>query len=104
MANEKKNINELVPDDDQTAELEAVTFRKDHPSQEPAPPEADENTSDFSRYRSDDAKTIGRLQYDIEQLRAKWLGLETEITAREELTDKLNAEIDELRDSLAREP
>ena len=102
MANEKKNINELVPDDDQTAELEAVTFRKDHPSQEPAPPEADENTSDFSRYRSDDAKTIGRLQYDIEQLRAKWLGLETEITAREELTDKLNAEIDELRDSLAR--
>ena len=102
MTNEKKNINELVSDDDQTAELEAVTFRKGHPSQQDAAREADESTSDFERYRSDDAKTIGRLQYDIEQLRAKWLGLETEITAREELTDKLNADIEDLRDSLAR--
>lgn len=102
MTNEKKNINELVSDDDQTAELEAVTFRKDHPSQQHLPREADENTSEFSQYRSDDPKTIGRLQYDIEQLRAKWLGLETEITAREELTDRLNADIEALRDSLAR--
>ena len=102
MANEKNNINELVSDDDQTAELEALTFGQDHPSQRPVPPEADENTSDFSRYRSDDAKTIGRLQYDIEQLRAKWLGLETEITAREELTDKLAADIEDLRESLSR--
>jgi len=102
MTNENNNINELVSDDDQTAELEAVTFRKDDPSQQREPHEADENTSDFSEYRSDDAKTIGRLQYDIEQLRAKWLGLETEITAREELTGKLNADIETLRDSLAR--
>ena len=102
MTNENKNINELVSDDDQTAELEAVTFRKDHPSQQHVAREADENTSDFSQHRSDDAKTIGRLQYDIEQLRAKWLGLETEITAREELTDKLNADIEALRDSLSR--
>ena len=102
MTNEKKNINELVSDDDQTAELEAVTFRKDHPSDARVPLEADENTSDFSRHRSDDAKTISRLQYDIEQLRAKWLGLETEITAREELTDKLNADIEDLHDSLGR--
>ena len=102
MTNENNNINELVSDDDQTAELEAVTFRKDQPSQQHEPREGDENTSDFAEYRSDDAKTIGRLQYDIEQLRAKWLGLETEITAREELTDKLNADIEALRDSLAR--
>ena len=102
MANEKNNTNELVSDDDQTAELEAVTFRRDQPSQQAVPAEVDENTSDFSRHRSDDAKTISRLQYDIEQLRAKWLGLETEITAREELTDKLNADVEALRDSLAR--
>ena len=102
MANENNNTNELVSDDDQTAELEAVTFRQDDPSQQQEPRESDENTSDFSRYRSDDAKTIGRLQYDIQQLRAKWLGLETEISAREELTDKLNADIEDLRNSLSR--
>ena len=102
MANENNNTNELVSDDDQTAELEAVTFRQDDPSQQEVPAESDESTSDFSQYRNDDAKTIGRLQYDIQQLRAKWLGLEAEITAREELTDKLNADIDSLRDSLSR--
>jgi len=103
MANEKNNINELVSDDsDQTAELEAVTFRQDHPSQLLDPLESDERTSDFSEHRSDDAKTIGRLQYDIEQLRAKWLGLETEITAREELTGRLNSDIEQLREALSR--
>ncbi|MDH3620234.1 MAG: FHA domain-containing protein [Gammaproteobacteria bacterium] len=102
MANEKNKINELVSDDDQTAELEAVTFRQNHPSQQIAPLEAGENTSDFAQHRSADAKTISKLQYDIEQLRAKWLGLEAEITAREELTDKLNADLDDLRESLSR--
>ena len=102
MANENNNTNELVSDVDQTAELEAVTFRQDDPSQQEVPAESDESTSDFSQYRNDDAKTIGRLQYDIQQLRAKWLGLEAEITAREELTDKLNADIDSLGDSLSR--
>ena len=103
MANEKNNINELVGDDEeQTAELEAVTFRQDHPLHQAAPLESDEHTSDFSDHRSSEAKTIGKLQYDIEQLRAKWLGLESEISAREELTNKLNARVDELRESLLR--
>ena len=103
MANEKNNINELVADDDdQTAELEAVTFRQDHPSRDPNPSESDEHTSDFSGHHSSDAQQVGKLQYDIEQLRAKWLGLETEIAAREELTDRLNTDIDGLRDSLSR--
>ena len=31
MANEKNKINQLVSDDEPTAELEAVTFRQDHP-------------------------------------------------------------------------
>ncbi len=102
MANEKNNTNELVSEDDQTAELEAVTFRQGGNGHHSDTSELDENTSDFKRHRSDDAKTIGKLQYDIEQLRAKWIGLETEITAREELTDELNADIENLRESLAR--
>ncbi len=103
MANEKNNINELVSDDeDPTAELEAITFRRDDPSHDPILRESDENTAGFTAHRDEDAKTIGKLQYDIEQLRAKWLGLEAEIKAREELTDKLNAEMGELRDSVSR--
>jgi chromosome segregation ATPase len=103
MANDKKNINELVADDeDSTAELEAVTFRRDHPLGQAAPKESDEHTSDFAEHRDSEAKTIGRLQYDIEQLRAKWTGLESELSAREELTNNLNARIDDLQESLAR--
>jgi chromosome segregation ATPase len=103
MANDKKNINELVADDeDSTAELEAVTFRRDHPHGPIVPPESDEHTSDFTEHRDAEARTIGRLQYDIEQLRAKWLGLESELSAREELTDNLNAKIGELGESLSR--
>ena len=103
MANDKKNINELVADDeDSTAELEAVTFRRDHPLGQAVPREADEHTSDFAEHRDSEAKTIGRLQYDIEQLRAKWMGLESELSAREELTNNLNARVDDLQESLAR--
>jgi len=103
MTNDKNNINELVDDDeDSTAELEAVTFRRYHPLGQDVPRESDEHTSDFTEHRDSDAKTIGRLQYDIEQLRAKWLGLESELSAREELTDNLNSQIDELRESLSR--
>jgi chromosome segregation ATPase len=102
MANEKNKNTELVTDEDPTAELEAVTFRQDHPAREYLPPESDENTHDVSEIKSRDARTISKLQYDIEQLRARWLGLETEIRAREELTDKLNIELSEVRDTLAR--
>lgn len=99
MANEKNNINELVSDEDPTAELEAITFRQDHLSNVEAPLESDEHTSDLERRRSDDAQTISKLQYDIEQLRARWLGLEAEIKAREEVTVTLTTELDELRES-----
>lgn len=102
MANEKNNIDELVSDDDdQTAELEAVTFRQGHPSQDDSL-ESNQHTSDYSDHHSDEAKTMGKLQYDIQQLHTKWLGLETEISAREELTDKLNSDIDDLREALSR--
>ena len=71
MANDKKNINELVADDeDSTAELEAVTFRRNHPLGQATPRETDEQTSDFAEHRASEAKTLGRLQFDIEKLRA----------------------------------
>jgi len=103
MANDKNKKNELVPDDeDATAELEAVTFRRDYPLPNAHLRESDENTCGFAERDNSDAKTISKLQYDMEQLRAKWLGVEAEIRAREELTDKLNGELDELRDSVSR--
>ena len=52
MANEKNNINELVSDDeDATAELEAITFRRDDPSHDRILRESDENTAGFSAHR-----------------------------------------------------
>ena len=111
MANENKKNNELVADDDDsTAELDLATFRRDFgKSKLKTSLEADAHTSDFDndadghdhgtsideltsdlRVRSE---TIERLQYDISQLHSRWLGLDTEIKAREELTDKLNSEL-----------
>ena len=112
MANKNKNINELVTDDDDpTAELEVLV--PDKAASGTAPQlESDANTNDYliadsdadtsgggetiSELRSDlqsRSKTIDSLQFDIEQLRAKWLGLETEIGAREELAQRLNREL-----------
>lgn len=102
MANDKKNTNELVSDEDPTAELEAITFRQDNLVRVGQSSESDEQTHGFDDDKPDDARTIGKLQYDIEHLRAKWLGLETEIRAREELTDTLNTEIDGLREAVSR--
>jgi len=111
MTNENKNINELVSnDDDPTAELEALTIREDFSR----PGKSASSESDLCTHGFDDSEaiaadvasvselksdlqvrseTIERLQFDIQQLRAKWLGLETEIKAREELTDRLNLEL-----------
>ena len=111
MANENKKNNELVADDDDaTAELDVATIRRDFGKSELTTSlEADAHTFDFDidaevrnngtsidkltsdlRVRSE---TIERLQFDISQLHSRWLGLDTEIKAREELTDKLNSEL-----------
>jgi chromosome segregation ATPase len=101
MTNEKNNNNELVFDDDPTAELDVMKIRRDSRSSVEAPLEADEQTSDFNRVVSDDSRVISELEYDIEQLRAKSLGLEAEIEAREEVAATLTAGLNELRESLA---
>jgi chromosome segregation ATPase len=117
MANDKKNINELVSDDDDpTAELEQLVLpaggfdrdaddlsesaagthgiaRSDHSERDPS-------ISELKSDLKNRSETINRLQYDIEHLRARWTGLEKEIEAREELTDKLNAELSRTADKL----
>ena len=81
MANDKNIINELVAGDGTTVQLEALADTNDFPGH-----------PDSQRDRS---ATIDRLQFDIEQLRARWTGLEAEIKAREELTTGLNRKLDE---------
>lgn len=119
MANDKKNINELVSDDDDpTAELEQLVL-----SATGFVPDADdlseaaagthgfagrdhaERDASITELQSDlksRSETINRLQYDIEQLRSRWTGLEKEIEAREALTDKLNVELSSASDKLRR--
>ena len=113
MAN--NNTNELVSeDDDPTAELEILSF--DEPADQL---EADAHTCDVNEAKviidasiesipelqsdlRERKETISRLQYDIEQLHAKWLGLESEISARESQTEQLNEQVSSLQISLER--
>jgi chromosome segregation ATPase len=44
---------------------------------------------------------ISRLQFDIEQLRSRWTGLDKEIKVREKLTDNVNAELRKAKNELA---
>ncbi|MCH7899002.1 MAG: hypothetical protein IIC62_06630, partial [Proteobacteria bacterium] len=111
MANENKKKDKLVAgDDDPTAELDVATFRRDFgKTQLTTSLEADAHTSDFDsdtdgrdrdtsideltsdlRVRSE---TIERLQYDISQLHSRWLGLDTEIKARKEISNQLNIDL-----------
>ena len=81
MANENKKTNELVSEDDEpTAELDVTALR----ASASASASDDEDTartlalSESQLDLNERSKTIGRLQSDIEQLHAKWLGLESE--------------------------
>ena len=120
MTSEKKKINELVSDDDETtAELEILSLEQAEDVDTGLDRESDEHTyglhvggerkssrgQTIPELRSDldeRTRTIGRLQYDIEQLRSKWLGLETEISAREEIVSNLTRDVDNLNERLTR--
>ena len=117
MANDKKNINQLVSEeDDPTAELETLALKQVAvPGGADSPSESAENTHGYGADDASDSsipelksdlkersETINRLQFDIEQLRAKWMGLETEIKAREEITNKLNEDLGAARRTLER--
>lgn len=112
MANDNNNINELVADDDPTVELEVGRFDDEIT-------EADARTFDARNdIDADDAsgvtvselksdllsrkETIDQLQFDIQQLHTKWLGLEAEINAREAQTEQLNAELEAAQQAVGR--
>ena len=110
MANDKNNSNELVTDDDDpTAEFETVVLPQvpaesaadTHGFEQSSPVDRDAAISELESNLKNRSETINRLQFDIEQLRAKWTGLETEITAREEQTVNLNSELDAIAKKLA---
>ena len=116
MTNENNNINALVADDeDPTVELEIPFFVQDQSSVMESDAKTcnseqaaeDEPTSGItvSELQSDlrsRKKTISHLQYDIQQLHTKWLGLETEISAREAQTEQLNNELSSSREAIVR--
>lgn len=119
MANDNNKTNKLVSssDDDPTAELEIPGYFSDEREPDDQALEGDANTSGFEQAEvqtdldeesiaalksglESRTERINRLQFDIEQLRAKWTGLETEIQAREEITNNLNADLSLLNGKL----
>lgn len=119
MASVGNKINKLVssPENDLTVELEIPAFFPDEREHDDQDPEADANTLEIklSGLEADPdeasngalnpgmhsrADSLDRLQVDIDQLRAKWTGLEQEIEARQKITDNLNAEINQLNEKL----
>ncbi len=105
MATDNKNRNNpgANSDEDTTSKSEIVLASSTYVDEEA---ETDGNTCAFDDEHPDgrsvdalrsDLKSrderIGQLQFDAEQLRARWTGLEKEITAREELTQILQQDL-----------
>lgn len=114
MANDNKKIKELVTDDhDRTAELDSPTWQDSVDDQTAAPvaapgveaAEFDPNVAPILNRDAviadlkDDLRVktelIDRLQFDVERLRSRRIGLETEVKARESQTRKLAKSVDE---------
>ena len=85
---------DLIPTEEEL-EMDAKTFSLDIGEQD-----IDSVAALQSDLRSKDER-ISNLQFDIEQLRARWTGLEKEISAREELTDLLQADLKSANEALA---
>ncbi len=106
MTNNKKNINELViSDDDPTVELETLVLQQSFVADDSRSAADGANDDAMSGHVSDPntrSASIHRLQFDMEQFRAKWLGLATEIQTREQISEKLNNELIELQKELSR--
>lgn len=114
MANDNKKIKELVTDDqDRTAELDAPTWRDpvDDPTAAPAAGSAveaaefdpsvapilhrDAVIADLKDDLRVKTEMIDRLQFDVERLRSRRIGLETEVKAREGQTRQLARSVDD---------
>ena len=114
MANDNNNLKELVSDDkDQTADLELPILQDSDAVYDAEPAgELEIERMQFDPYvapiRNRDAviedlkadlriktETIDRLQFDVERLRSRRIGLETEVKARETQTRKLAKAVEE---------
>ncbi|MEM8684314.1 MAG: FHA domain-containing protein [Pseudomonadota bacterium] len=107
MANENNNINELAGDEDPTSELESPTWRRPDIVVERATLEVEANTMDFADVPSaqvPDRQRRGRqkLHFELEQQAALLRGLKAESSAREEIINDLQSELNGLRDELQR--
>ena len=116
MTNDNNKFNELVADDDDpTVELEVPQFVQEQSGAS----ESDAKTYDGEQAVAEELtpgitvlelqsdlrsrkKTISHLQYDIRQLQTKWLGLETEISAREAQAKQLKHELSLSREAVIR--
>jgi len=114
MANDNNNLKELVSDDkDRTTEFESPTSRKPDAegiSRQEVNPEFEVSELDpyVAPIRNRDqvirdlkadlrvkTETIDRLQFDVERLRSRRIGLEKEVKAREAQTRKLAKAVEE---------
>lgn len=115
MANENKNTHELASDLDDTSELELLPDSHSDPALD-YEAEADAATHSFESLDPARARKsvhtlqvelrerddyIGRLEYELEQLRARANGIETELKARAALTEGISAELSETRQALS---
>jgi len=114
MANDNNNVKELVSGDQEpSAELDSPTWREPTTEQDSEPAvdldfEAMKFDPEMAPIRNRDAviqdlkadlriktETIDRLQFDVERLRSRRIGLETEVKAREAQTRKLARAVEE---------
>ena len=87
---------DLIPTDEEL-EMDLDTFALEDADDEG---NGDSEATLRSDLRSKDER-ISSLQYDIEQLRSRWSGLEKEIEARQELTQMLQADLRAAHKSMA---
>ena len=120
MANDNNKNQELAStDEDPTAELEALPLRDSMAGPNPVVRESDAGTFDFTDLGSrkdagpsslpmlreeidEQARTIGKLQFELGQLQAKSRGLEAELDARSAIIDDLQMTVESLESRIDR--
>jgi chromosome segregation ATPase len=119
MANENKNVKELVSNDEErTKELDSPTWLESQTEHQTEPAvDLDFEATKFDPYiapiRNRDAviqdlktdlrsktDTIDRLQFEVERLRSRRIGLDTEVKAREAQTRKLARAVEEANNQI----
>ena len=114
MTNENNKTNELVFDrDDATSELEEITLQHALAGTSSSPAEEDEDTFDIARIPGKGDQVVAggaqdfrqaevdRLQFDVEQLRSRLSGLQSELEAREQISAELNQRVASLEEQVS---